>query len=135
MLDEERDKLAEYLDKQTTSITKSSRLSVSRQTKSNQTLNQTTKIDFSSTDDSRNLDTTKSQVNGKVSSFYVPSTETNYAEKGRKSSTKLVRMKRLKKKVSDQQKLIKMLVTWIKIYYERDQSHTGKSVPHSNQQL
>lgn len=88
--------------------------------KVNQTLNQSTRIDLS-TDDSKSLDATKIDINRKITSFYMPTTERQPICNAKYGNSSLVRVKRLKKKVCNQQKLIKMLVTWIKIYYEREQ--------------
>ena len=120
LLSEEKDKLAEYLDQQTNVVTKTNRTSASKIVKShNNTLNQSTRIDFSTVDDSKSLDlTTKTDINRKVSSFYLPTTER--VKKNSKYATRTMpRLKRLNKRLTSQQKLISMLVTWIKIYYER----------------
>lgn len=101
-------------------MTKTNRTSASKVGKShNNTLNQSTRIDFSTVDDSKSLDlTTKTEINRKVSSFYLPPTE-RVKKNGKHATKTKPRMKRLKKRLAGQQKLISMLVTWIKIYYER----------------
>lgn len=118
MLAEEKDKLAEYLDQQTNVITKTNRTSASKIVKShNNTLNQSTRIDFSSVDDSKSLDlTTKTEINRKISSFYLPETQ-RQNKKGKYATRTMPRLKRLRKRLTAQQKLISMLVTWVKIYY------------------
>ena len=65
----------------------------------------------------------KTDIPRKISSFYmtgktIPLNTT--AQKGGDMNRR--KIKRLRKKVCDQQKLIKMLTTWVKIYYEREQS-------------
>ena len=101
-------------------MTKTNRTSASKIVKShNNTLNQSTRIDFSTIDDSKSLDlTTKTDINRKVSSFYLPTTE-RVKKNGKYATRTMPRLKRLNKRLTSQQKLISMLVTWIKIYYER----------------
>jgi hypothetical protein len=65
----------------------------------------------------------KTDIPRKISSFYMTGktiATSPHAEHGGNINRR--KIKRLKKKVSDQQKLIKMLTTWVKIYYEREQS-------------
>jgi hypothetical protein len=65
----------------------------------------------------------KTDIPRKISSFYMTGktiATSPPAEHG--GNVHRRKIKRLKKKVSDQQKLIKMLTTWVKIYYEREQS-------------
>jgi hypothetical protein len=87
------------------------------------TLNQSTRIDYS-TEDSKSLDlTTKTEANRKVSSFYLAAaTQRPPVQSERYGNKNRLKIKRLKKKVSNQQKLINVLVTWVKIYYEQEQS-------------
>ena len=90
----------------------------------NITLNQSTKIDFS-TDDSKSLELSKTDANHRnVTSFYIPPPTSRVIVNNRKFANKTQsKISRLKKKVNCQQKMINMLVTWIKIYYEREQAH------------
>ncbi len=60
----------------------------------------------------------KTDIPRKISSFYmtgktIPLNTT--VQKGGNMNRR--KIKRLRKKVSDQQKLVKMLTTWVKIYY------------------
>jgi len=72
-----------------------------------------------SIDDSKSIDlSAKYSKNNKVSSFLISNRSTNADEKAIKTAKRSTRnAKRLKKKIESQSKLIKMLISWIKIYH------------------
>lgn len=113
LLSAERDKLGEYLDHQTNLITKTHRQMISAHTKHNATFSQSTRIDLSS-DEAPSMD---SGHVGRIPKFMLTQNqklERPYADKHR------VKVRRLKNKVEKQQKVISMLVTWVKIYHEKE---------------
>lgn len=65
----------------------------------------------------------KTDIPRKISSFYMTGKTIPFNTNARNGGNmNRRRVKRLRKKVCDQQKLIKMLTAWVKIYYEREQS-------------
>lgn len=62
----------------------------------------------------------KTDVNRKISTFYLPAKPNSNVKYGNKT---LLKIRRLKKQVLDRDKIIKLLVSWIKIYYEREQTY------------
>ena len=139
MLNDERDKLTDYLDEQTNVITKENRTTQLRHShKPSMNLNQSTRIDLS-TDDSKSFEgTSHTEQYKKITSFYIEEGR-KQKEKEKESSKRLgqrdrARIRHLRKKVSKQSQVIKMLVTWVKIYAEREQSFMSLdvSLPNDN---